>query len=130
MTTRIVSFNGRPFAYAQDYEVHAWPRAHLAPFPQGSRAIDSFIGWRSMVGRGHGATYLRRLAELLCAEGAPLVAIDPAGDNFRARRAYEKAGFRAQATVATESDPAALMLYERHCHEAHPQARPIAPPRA
>jgi aminoglycoside 6'-N-acetyltransferase len=65
-----------------------------------------------MAGCGHGQTYLRRLAERLCAEGAPLVAIDPAEDNFRARRAYEKAGFRVQATVATESGPAALMLYE------------------
>jgi aminoglycoside 6'-N-acetyltransferase len=112
MTTRIVSFNGKPFAYAQDYEVHAWPQAHLAQLPQGSRAIDSFIGWPSMIGRGHGQAYLRLLAERLCAEGAPLVAIDPATDNVRARRAYEKAGFRTAAAVATEAGPAVLMLYE------------------
>ncbi len=73
MTMRIISFNGRPFAYAQDYEVHSWPQTHLAHLPQGSRAIDSFIGWPSMVGRGHGQAYLRLLAERLCAEGAPLV---------------------------------------------------------
>ena len=54
MTMRIVSFNGRPFAYAQDYEAHAWPQPHLAYLPRGSRAIDSFIGWASMIGRGHG----------------------------------------------------------------------------
>jgi aminoglycoside 6'-N-acetyltransferase len=112
MTMRIVSCNGRPFAYAQDYEVHAWPQAHLADLPQGSRAIDSFIGWPSMIGRGHGQAYLRRLAERLCAEGAPLAAIDPAEDNLRARRAYEMAGFRADATVATETGAAILMLYE------------------
>ena len=45
-------------------------------------------------------------------EGAPLVAIDPASDNVRARRAYEKAGFRVEARVATESSPAVLMPYE------------------
>jgi aminoglycoside 6'-N-acetyltransferase len=111
MTMRIISFNGRPFAYAQDYEVHSWPQTHLAHLPQGSRAIDSFIGWPSMVGRGHGQAYLRLLAERLCAEGAPLVTIDPAIDNVRARGAYEKAGFRAKATVATEAGPAVLMLY-------------------
>jgi aminoglycoside 6'-N-acetyltransferase len=38
MTMRIVSFRGRPFAYAQDYEVHAWPQAHLMHLLQGSRA--------------------------------------------------------------------------------------------
>jgi len=78
MTMRIVSFNGRPFAYAQDYDVHSWRQPHLFHLPKGSRAIDSFIGWPSMVRRGHGQAYLRLLAERLCAEGAPLVAIDPA----------------------------------------------------
>jgi aminoglycoside 6'-N-acetyltransferase len=84
MTMRLVSLNGRPFAYAQDYEVHAWPQPHLAHLPQGSRAIDSFIGWPSMIGRGHGQAYLRLLAERLCIEGAPFAAIDPAIDNVRA----------------------------------------------
>jgi aminoglycoside 6'-N-acetyltransferase len=112
MTMRIVSFNGRPFAYAQDYEVHAWTQAHLAHLPQGSRAIDSFIGWPSMIGRGHGQAYLRLLAERLCAEGATRVAIDPAQDNVRARRAYAKAGFRLKAEVMTEAGPGVLMLYE------------------
>ena len=74
-----------------------------------------------MIGRGHGQAYLRLLAEKLCAEGAPLVAIDPAIDNVRARRAYENAGFRVEATVATDAGPAVLMLYE-------PLAGSVAPP--
>jgi aminoglycoside 6'-N-acetyltransferase len=110
MTMRLVSLNGRPFAYAQDYEVHAWPQPHLAHLPRGSRAVDSFIGWPSMIGRGHGQAYLRLLAERLCAEGAPVVAIDPSEDNVHARRAYEMAGFHVEATVATETGPAVLML--------------------
>ena len=112
MTMRIVSVSGRPFAYAQDYDVHSWPQPHLLHLPRGSRAIDSFIGWPSMVGRGHGQAYLRLLAERLCAEGAPLVAIDPAEGNLRARRAYDKAGFRVEARVVTRAGPAVLMLYE------------------
>ena len=115
MTMRIVSLSGRPFAYAQDYEVHSWPQPHLSDLPKGSRAIDSFIGWPLMVGRGHGQAYLRLLAERLCAEGAPLVAIDPAEGNLRARRAYEKAGFRVEARVVTETGPLVLMLYEPQC---------------
>jgi aminoglycoside 6'-N-acetyltransferase len=83
MTVRIDSFRGRPFAYAQNYEVHAWPQAHLTHLPQGTRAVDSFIGLASMVGRGHGAAYLRLRAERLCAQGAPPVAVDPAPDNSR-----------------------------------------------
>ena len=112
MTMRIVSLRGRAFAYAQDYDVHAWPQAHLAHLPRGSRAIDTFIGPPSMIGRGHGPAYLSLLAERLSAEGAPLVAIDPAIDNLRARRAYERAGFRFEAPVATVAGPAALTIYE------------------
>ena len=112
MTMWIISFRGRPFAYAQDYDVHAWPQAHLAHLPQGARAIDSFVGLPSMIGRGHGAALLGLLAERLCAEGAPLVAIDPAADNVRARRAYAKAGFASHDLVATEAGAAVLMIYD------------------
>ena len=112
MMMRIVSLGERPFAYAQDYDVHSWPQPHLSHLPKGSRAIDSFIGWPSMIGRGHGHAYLRLLAARLCAEGASLVAIDPAEGNLRAQRAYEKAGFRLEARVVTEAGPAVLMLYE------------------
>lgn len=111
MTMRIVSFRGRPFAYVQDYDVHAWPQAHLAHLPSGARAVDSFIGLRSMVGRGHGAAYLRLLAERLSAQGAPAVAIDPAVENERARRAYARAGFVGDTPVATPSGPAVVMVY-------------------
>ena len=121
MSMRIVSFDGRPFAYAQEYEVHAWPQPHLAHLPHGSRAIDSFIGWPSMIGRGHGQAYLRLLAQRLCVEGAPLVAIDPSEDNVRARRACEMARFRVEATVATEAGAAVLMLFE-------PEPAKVTPP--
>jgi aminoglycoside 6'-N-acetyltransferase len=111
MTMRIVSYRGRPFAYAQDYEVHAWPQAHLAHLPLGARAIDSFIGLPSMLDRGHGSAYLRLLAERLCMEGAPLVAIDPDAANLRARRAYAKAGFVGETPVATQNGPVIVMVY-------------------
>ena len=112
MRMRIVSSRGRPFAYAQDYGVHAWPQAHLTHLPSGARAIDSFIGLPSMIGRGHGAVYLRLLAEQLCMQGAPLVAIDPDLDNVRARRAYARAGFIGEAPVATKAGLAVLMAYD------------------
>ena len=124
MTMRIIFFRNRPFAYAQDYEVHAWPQAHFADLPRGARAIDSFIGAPSMIGRGHGAAYLRLLAELLRAEGAPLVAIDPDIGNLRARRAYARAGFSEKAEATTGSGPVVLMIYERSLDTA---SRPPAP---
>ncbi len=112
MVMRIVSFEGRPFAYSQDYAVHVWPQPHFAHLPPGSRAINSFIGEPDMIGRGHGSTYLRLLAERLRAEGAPVVAIDPDVDNLRARRAYEKAGFRGDTVVESGDGPAILMIFD------------------
>ena len=54
-----------------------------------------------MIGRGYGSAFLRLLAKRLMRAGAPAVAIDPDVANLRARRAYEKAGFRVEATAMT-----------------------------
>ena len=112
MVMRIVSFAERPFAYAQDYAVHAWPQPHFSGLPQGARAIDAFVGEPDMLGRGHGSAFLRLLAERLKAEGAPVVAIDPDVENIRARRAYERAGFRGDTVVETAAGPAVLMIFQ------------------
>jgi len=112
MVMRIVSFMGRPFAYAQDYGVHIWPHPHFAHLPPGSRAIDAFVGEAHMIGRGHGSAFLRLLAMRLMAEGAPVVAIDPDANNLRARRAYFRAGFRGDTVVETGEGPAVLMTFE------------------
>jgi aminoglycoside 6'-N-acetyltransferase len=111
MAMHIVSHRGRAFAYAQDYEVHSWPQPHLAQLPPGTRAIDAFIGEPAMLGRGHGAVFLRLLAHKLLAQGAPLVAIDPGVDNRRACAAYRNAGFTNEGRVDTPEGPALLMIF-------------------
>jgi aminoglycoside 6'-N-acetyltransferase len=112
MTMQIVSYDDTPFAYAQHYEVHTWPQPHFEHLPPGSRAIDAFIGDPQMFGASHGSAFLRLLALHLKNEGAPAVAIDPDEDNHRARRAYQKAGFRGDTIVETEAGPAVLMIFE------------------
>jgi aminoglycoside 6'-N-acetyltransferase len=73
----IVSLDGRPFAYVQDYDPHAWPGHPFAFLPRGSRGMDQFIGEPEMIGVGHGSALIRAHAERLFAEGAPAVAADP-----------------------------------------------------
>ncbi len=113
MVMEIVTLYGRPFAYVQHYDVHTWPHRQFARLPAGSRAIDALIGEPGMLGAGHGPAFLRGLAERLCADGAPAVAIDPHPDNLRARRAYEKAGFSGDLVVDTEEGPAVVMTFAR-----------------
>ena len=112
MVMHIVCFEGRPFAYVQDYAVHAWPQPHFEHLPRGSRAIDAFIGEPDMIGKGHGSIFLRVVAQRLRAAGAPVVAIDPSADNVRARRAYARAGFRGDTVVETAAGRAILMTFD------------------
>ena len=98
----IVSLDGRPFAYIQDYDPHAWPGHHFADLPPRSRGIDQFIGEPGLIGQGHGTAFIRAHVERLFAEGAPAIGTDPDPDNARAIRAYEKAGFVAGREADTE----------------------------
>ena len=107
----IVEHREDPFAYVQAYPTRAWPQPHLARLPDRAQVIDAFIGEPAMLGNGHGSRFLRLLADMLLAEGAPIVAIDPDFDNHRARRAYARAGFVEECVVETEHGPAVIMLY-------------------
>jgi aminoglycoside 6'-N-acetyltransferase len=109
MVMRIVQLNGVPFAYAQDYDVGSWPQSQFAHLPKGSRAVDAFIGEPDLIGCGHGSNFLALLARRLRDEGAPVVAIDPDADNWRARRAYRRAGFREDLTV--DGSGAVVMVF-------------------
>ena len=91
----IVALGGRPFAFAQDYDPHAWDPHPFAHLPPGSRGIDQYIGEPDMIGRGHGTAFVRLHCERLFAAGAPAIGTDPHPDNLRALRAYAKAGFAA-----------------------------------
>jgi aminoglycoside 6'-N-acetyltransferase len=113
MAMLIVSVGGRPFAYAQHYDVHSWPQPHFSALPPGARAVDAFIGEPDMIGRGHGSAFLGQLTRLLLQQGAPVVAIDPGADNLRARAAYRRAGFQGESVVETDEGPAVLMLSAR-----------------
>ena len=109
----IVSHEGRPFAYIQDYDPHDWAMHHFSHLPPESRGIDQFIGEPDMMGRGHGSAFIRAHVDRLFAEGAPVVATDPDPSNARAIRAYKKAGFEPVAAQDTPWGPALIMLRKR-----------------
>ena len=108
----IVEHSSRPFAYVQAYPARAWPAPHLAHLPNGSEAVDAFIGEPDMLGVGHGSRFLRQFAQMLVDAGAAVVAIDPDVDNLRAQRAYARAGFVGDKVLETGEGPAVLMLFQ------------------
>jgi aminoglycoside 6'-N-acetyltransferase len=106
----IVEHAGRPFAYAQDYDPHAWAPHPFSHLPPGARGIDQYIGEPDMLDLGHGSAFVHAHVERLFAGGAPAVGTDPHPDNARAIRAYEKAGFSiASGPLETRWGRAVLM---------------------
>jgi len=83
----------QPFAFIQDYAVHAWSPHHFDYLPVGSRGMDVYIGPPDMLGLGHGSRLVRQHVDRLFSLGAPAVGIDPHPDNAAALRAFAKAGF-------------------------------------
>jgi aminoglycoside 6'-N-acetyltransferase len=91
----IVEAQATPFAFIQDYEIHAWPDHHFGYLPELSRGMDVYIGDEGFIGRGHGSAMVRQHVDALFAAGAPAVGIDPHPDNAAGQRAFQKAGFVA-----------------------------------
>ena len=106
----VIELAGRPFAFAQDYDPHAWTPHPFSHLPDGARGIDQYIGEPQMLGRGHGSAFVLEHCNRLFSAGAPTIGTDPHPDNVRAIRAYEKAGFVATSQpVETRWGRAILM---------------------
>jgi len=89
----IVSAQGRPFAFMQDYTVHGWGDHHFAALPTGSRGIDQYIADPAMIGIGHGSAFIAARMKTLFDAGAPVIATDPHPENAHAIAVYKKLGF-------------------------------------
>ncbi len=81
-----------PIGYIQDWD--AWCEAHFQSLPEGTRAIDTFLGEPRLLGKGHAKAYVRQYARTLIDGGAPMVATDPRLTNPRGIAMYLAAGFQ------------------------------------
>ncbi|MEO7457309.1 MAG: GNAT family N-acetyltransferase [Gemmatimonadaceae bacterium] len=80
----------------------------------GVRGTDQFLANAGQLGQGVGSAMLRAFVARLFADPAvSRIQTDPAPDNARAIRSYEKAGFRPAREVMTLDGPALLMYAER-----------------
>lgn len=98
----IVESADRPIGYGQIYQLRGEQlRAYDVP-DSGDVifAMDQFIGEPEYWNRGIGTSFLRLMASWLKTnKGADRILLDPRKNNFRAIRAYEKAGFRVIGTL-------------------------------
>lgn len=90
-----------PIGYIQDWD--AWCEDHFHCLPEGTRAIDTFLGELRYLGQGHAKAYVRDYARNLIAGGAPLVATDPRLTNPRGISMYLAAGFQKHSRRPCET---------------------------
>ena len=101
-----------PVGFIQSYRVvdagDGWWTDETDP---GARGIDLFLADPASLGRGLGSRMVAAFVARLFEDPAVTkVQIDPAPDNTRAIRAFEKAGFRRVGIVQTPDGQAMLMI--------------------
>ncbi len=102
--------HGSPVGYVQSYDATSvgdgwWPDAK-----PGTWGIDQFLASEEDLGKGLGTELVRQFSEFVFeVHNASNIITDPAPENKRAIRCYEKAGFAVQGRVNTPDGPAILM---------------------
>ena len=93
----IVEYGDQPVGYAQAYQLSE-DMFEEYDYPDNGKvvyAMDQFIGEPDYWNRGIGSAFLQMMASYLkTGKGAACILLDPHKNNYRAIRAYEKAGFR------------------------------------
>ncbi len=98
----IIHLDGRPIGYIQCYRLGEYPDyAKELDEDLDAWAIDIFIGEDDVRERGIGSRAVKRLVEeqIFSRPAVTTCFISPDPENERAKRAYEKAGFRYVKTV-------------------------------
>jgi AacA4 family aminoglycoside N(6')-acetyltransferase len=120
VTPYIAMMGDEPIGYAQSYVAlgsgDGWWEDETDP---GVRGIDQSLANATQLNRGLGTRLVRALVELLFSDPAVTkIQTDPAPNNHRAVRCYEKAGFLQQKVITTPDGPAVYMVQTRQAFES------------
>lgn len=115
VTPYIAMLGEVPIGYAQSYVAlgsgDGWWEDETDP---GVRGIDLSLADTSQLNKGLGTKLVCALVDLLFTDPqVSKIQADPAPNNLRAIRCYEKAGFVRQKTVTTPDGPAVYMVQTR-----------------
>ena len=119
VTPYIAMLGDEPIGYAQSYVAlgsgDGWWEDETDP---GVRGIDQSLANPMQLNKGLGTRLVSALVEMLFADpSVTQIQTDPAPDNHRAIRCYEKAGFVKQRIITTPDGLAVYMLQTRKAFE-------------
>lgn len=119
VTPYIAMLGDEPIGYAQSYVAlgggEGWWQDETDP---GVRGIDQSLANPTQLNKGLGTTLVRALVELLFSDPTVTkIQTDPAPNNHRAIRCYEKAGFVQQKVITTPDGLAVYMVQTRQAFE-------------
>ena len=119
VTPYIAMLGEEPIGYAQSYVAlgsrDGWWDEETDP---GVRGIDQSLAHPTQLSRGLGTKLVRALVERLFSDPTVTkIQTDPAPNNLRAIRCYEKAGFVQQKLITTPDGPAVYMVQTRQAFE-------------
>jgi RimJ/RimL family protein N-acetyltransferase len=102
----IIYLNERPIGFIQTCDLYAYrtlcekPKGVFCHEEPGTFGLDLFIADENLLGKGLGTKIVQAFIQKLIDEfKAKKILIDPAADNLRAIRCYEKAGFKKLRTA-------------------------------
>jgi AacA4 family aminoglycoside N(6')-acetyltransferase len=119
VTMYIAMQASEPIGFAQSYIAlgsgDGWWEEETDP---GVRGIDQSLANPAQLNQGLGTKLVRALVELLFTDpSVTKIQTDPAPNNHRAIRCYEKAGFVRERVITTPDGPAVYMLQTRQAFE-------------
>lgn len=116
----IITIDEKPVGYIQYCDLYSYkllcqnPKGLFINEKQGTFGIDLFIAEPEYLNKGYGTQIVKQFIQFVCQkERVKKIVIDPAIDNLRAIRCYEKAGFRKMRTAHDEVTECLVMEY--HC---------------
>ena len=107
----LVFLDEKPIGYIQSYIALEVGDGWWEGQPEGTWGVDQFIGEEDYIGKGYGTKFIKLFTDqLLKRNEVTQVITDPAPNNPRAIRSYEKAGFVIKEEMDTPDGKCVLMV--------------------
>lgn len=114
----IIMLDDEAIGFIQTSDLYAYrticpqPKGVFINEEPGTFCLDLFIADDKLLGKGYGTKIVKAFTSLLLEKfKAKKIVIDPAADNLRAIRCYEKAGYKKIGTAHDGVSDAVLMEY-------------------